>query len=341
MTTAVTACMQCGANVAPAERFCENCGAALSEIRRVAVPRPVPWPDSGASTCTDCDGGTYVDEYCTVCGHRRTEPDRDENQLDAIVLITDRGLGHARNEDAGAAGTVSSAVGEESHAIAAVVCDGISTSAEAHNASRAASVAGVDAMLKALAASRDVTSVMLAGLADAAKAAAEAQSHGDASSAPSCTYTAAVVVSTSSAEVQIAVANVGDSRVYWLPEPPAQPQCLTVDDSVAQRLISAGMPSDAPAVQRGAHTLTRWLGADAEPASWDESSVSTLTTADRGVLVLCSDGLHNYLSEAADIAKFCTGTDPAEAARALVDHALRSGGHDNITVVLIPIGGLP
>jgi serine/threonine protein phosphatase PrpC len=196
-------------------------------------------------------------------------------------------------------------------------------------------------MLKALAASRDVTSVMLAGLADAAKAAAEAQSHGDASSAPSCTYTAAVVVSTSSAEVQIAVANVGDSRVYWLPEPPAQPQCLTVDDSVAQRLISAGMPSDAPAVQRGAHTLTRWLGADAEPASWDESSVSTLITAERGVLVLCSDGLHNYLSEAADIAKFCTGTDPAEAARALVDHALRSGGHDNVTVVLIPIGGLP
>ena len=340
MRSAVSTCTQCGANVAPAERFCENCGAALSAIRHVSVPRPAPSADGRASKCADCDDGYYVDEYCTVCGNRRTEPDRDENQLDAIVLVTDRGLEHARNEDAGAAGTVAGGVGEQPHAIAAVVCDGVSTSAESHVASRAASVAAVGAMLKALAASRDVTSVMLAGLADAAKAAAEAKSHGDGSTTASCTYTAAVVVSTTAGEVQIAVANVGDSRVYWLPEPPAQPQCLTVDDSVAQRLISAGAPSDAPAVQRGAHILTRWLGADAGPAPWDESSVSTMTTADRGVLVLCSDGLHNYLSEAADIAKFCNGTDPTEAARELVDHALRSGGHDNITVIVIPIGGL-
>jgi len=53
--------------------------------------------------------------------------------------------------------------------------------------------------------------------------------------------------------------------------------------------------------------------------------------------VLCSDGLHNYLPEAADIAKFCNGTEPVEAARALVDHALRAGGHDNITVIIVPI----
>jgi serine/threonine protein phosphatase PrpC len=275
-----------------------------------------------------------------VCGNRRPEPDRDEIQLDGIVLITDRGLTHTRNEDAGAAGTVAGA-GEWPHAIAAVVCDGVSTSAEAHEASRAASVAGVDAMLMALAASRDVTSVLLAGLVDAAKAAAEAESHSDGNTAPSCTYTAAIVVSTTAGQAQVAVVNVGDSRVYWLPEPPAQPQCLTVDDSVAQRLIAAGAPYDASAVHRGAHTLTRWLGADAEPEAWDESSVSTMTTADRGVLLLCSDGLHNYLSEAADIAPFCNGTDPVAAAQALVDHALRSGGHDNITVVLIPIGGLP
>ena len=52
--------------------------------------------------------------------------------------------------------------------------------------------------------------------------------------------------------------------------------------------------------------------------------------------MLCTDGLWNYLPEAADIARFCTGTDPTAAARALVDYALRSGGHDNITVVSDP-----
>jgi len=338
MRSSVSTCTQCGANVAAAERFCENCGAALSAIRRVAVPRPAPRDDGRASLCADCGRGTYVDDYCTVCGDRRPDPDRDEDRLDAIVLITDRGIEHTRNEDAGAAGTVARQAGERPHAITAVVCDGVSTSAEAQNASRAASVAGVDAMLTALAASRDVTSVMRTGLAEGAKAAAESTSP-EGSSPASCTYTAAVVVPSAPGEVQIAIANVGDSRVYWLPEPPAPPLCLTVDDTVARQLISAGVPPDSPAVLRGEHTLTRWFGRDAEKEKWRESNVSSMTTADRGVVLLCSDGLHNYLPEAADLAKFCNGVEPREAARALVDHALRAGGHDNITVIIIPIGG--
>ena len=307
----MSTCRQCGADVTSADRLCENC--RVPAIQRVAVPRHAP---------------------------DRTEPDRDENHLDAIVLITDRGIEHTRNEDAGAAGTVAGEPGEQPLAIAAVVCDGVSTSAEAQNASRAASVAGLDAMVNAIAASRDLTSVMMAGLSDAAKAVAEAKSGGDDSiPASSCTYTAAVVVPSNGDEVQIAVANVGDSRVYWLPDPPAQPRRLTVDDTLAQQLISGGIPAESPAVLRGAHTLTRWFGADAEPPLFDESDVSTMTTADRGVLVLCSDGLHNYLPDAADIAQFCNGTAPTEAARALVDYALRAGGHDNITVIMIPVGG--
>ena len=262
-------------------------------------------------------------------------PDRDENQLDGIVLITDRGIEHTRNEDAGAAGVLANS--GASYAIAAVVCDGVSTSADAQNASRAASVAGVDAMLNVLAGSGDLTSVMVAGLTDAANAAAESTSPEGLSPA-SCTYTAAVVVPSSDGGVQIAIANVGDSRVYWLPEPPAKPQCLTVDDTVAQQLMAAGVSPDSPAVLRGAHTLTRWFGRDADRETWDESNVYTITTTDRGAVLLCSDGLHNYLPEASDIAKFCDGTLPLEADRELVDHALRAGGHDNITVIIIPIG---
>jgi PPM family protein phosphatase len=305
----VSTCAQCGTNVASAEMLCDNCSAPA--IQRVAVPRPVPG---------------------------RSEPVRDEDHLDAVVLITDRGVQHTRNEDAGAAGTIAGAPGERPLAIAAVVCDGVSTSSEGQNASQAASVAGVDAMVKALSASRDLTSVMMAGLSDAAKAAAQAKSPDDSIPASSCTYTAAVVVPSDAHEVHIAVANVGDSRVYWLPDPPAQPQCLTVDNTLSQELISGGIPADSPVVLRGAHTLTRWFGADADRPLFDESDVSMMTTADRGVLVLCSDGLHNYLPDAADIARFCNGTAPTEAARALVDYALQAGGHDNITVIMIPVG---
>jgi len=341
MTGEEVTCMQCGATVVPADRFCESCGAALSEVRRVAIPRAAEALDGPAGPCADCGNGAYVDEYCTVCGHRRAKPDRDQMNIGGIVLISDRGLEHARNEDAAAAGIVAGAAGERPYAIAVAVCDGVSTSAAAHTAAMAASMAGVDAMLRALAASRKARSAVLAGLADAAKAAAAAGTGSvDPSIAPSCTYAAATVVPTSAGTVQITVGNVGDSRVYWLPEPPAPAQCLTVDDSVAQELISGGVPADSEAVQAGAHTLTRWLGGDAEPTPWSESSVRTITTADGGSLVMCTDGLWNYLPEADDIARFCAGTDAAAAACALVDYALRAGGQDNVTIAVIPVGGL-
>ena len=56
-------------------------------------------------------------------------------------------------------------------------------------------------------------------------------------------------------------------------------------------------------------------------------------------LLLCTDGLWNYLPDADDIARICDGSDPTAAARALVEYALSAGGQDNITVAVIPIGG--
>lgn len=334
MTAEDSACPQCAAHIARADRFCGSCGATLSEIRRVAVPQGGRALEGWDGPCADCGNDTHIDEYCTVCGHRRAEPDRVQAEVGGIVLITDRGIEHTGNEDAAAAGTVTvNLTGPDSIAVA--VCDGVSSSADAHMAAVAASNAGVDAMLAALAASRNARSAVLAGLAEAAKAAAATT---NASSSPSCTYTAAVVVPTSAEAVEITVGNVGDSRAYWLPEPPAAPQQLTVDDSLAQELITAGAAADSEAVQRGAHTLTRWLGADNDTKPWSESSVHTITPAGRGWLLLCSDGLWNYLPAATDIAQLCTGLDTAAAACALVEYALDAGGQDNITVAIVPIG---
>jgi serine/threonine protein phosphatase PrpC len=313
------ACPHCAAIGDSADRFCGSCGATLSDIRRVAIPRGRDALEGAEAPCSDCGNATFVDDYCTVCGHRRAEPDRDEAELGAIVLITDRGIEHARNEDAAAAG---------------MVVDG---GTDPQLAAVAASKAGVDAMLAGLAAAGKGRAVVLAGLAAAAKAAATAVA--DPSNPPSCTYTAAAVVPTPEGTLQITVGNVGDSRAYWFPEEPTPPQQLTVDDSLSQELIAAGASAESEVVQRGAHTLTRWLGADAESKPWSDSSVLTVTTAGPGWLLLCSDGLWNYLPEPADIARFCTGVEPAAAARALVAHALQCGGHDNITVVVFPIGG--
>ena len=333
MSNAQPTCRQCAAPVTPADRFCESCGSTLSDITRVSLPRPGTTPPG---PCVDCSNGHYVDDYCGVCGNRRAEPDRREAEVGGIALVSDRGLEHARNEDAAAAGLVGPARSRPWAAVAAV-CDGVSTSNDAHTAAVAASTAGVDAMLAALAARRSGHTAVLAGLAEAARAAADAPG-ADSAMGPSCTYTGAVVIPIDRGVVQISVGNVGDSRAYWVPDPPAQPERLTVDDSLSQELITAGAHEASEAVQSGAHVLTRWLGADADAKPWADSSVHTMTATGPGSLVLCTDGLWNYLPHADDIARFCTGPDDAANARALVDHALDCGGHDNVTVVVIPIG---
>jgi PPM family protein phosphatase len=339
MTAPTLGCPTCAAAIRPGDRFCESCGAVLVEIQRVAIPRA---GRAAEGPCSDCGNANPFDEYCAVCGHRRPEPDRDEAAFGGLVLITDRGIQHAGNEDAAAAG-FTTADGVRPDVIAVAVCDGVSTSTAAHAAAAAASQAGVDAMLTALMTSRNGRAAAFAALAAATKAAAAEQT--DPSTAPSCTYTGAAIVPNAAGAVEVTVGNVGDSRAYWIPEqagfpePPELPRQLTVDDCLARELIDAGASPDSDVVRRSAHTLTRWLGADAEEKPWTDKSVGAITVTGPGMVLLCSDGLWNYLPEAADIARFCTGTDPATAAHALVEFALNAGGEDNITVAIIPIGG--
>jgi serine/threonine protein phosphatase PrpC len=339
MTATPGTCPTCAAPVGLSDRFCESCGGPLFEVPKpelatVAIPRA----GLAQGPCADCGNDAFSDGYCTGCGHLRAEPDRDEATLGVMALVTDRGLHHPRNEDAAAAGTATGGAVGDKGAVAVVVCDGVSTSGQPQMASVAASKAGVDGMLAALLASAATREAVLAGLAQATTAARDAGAGLEVANAPSCTYTAAAVVPTSEG-AEITVGSVGDSRAYWLPLPPELPQQLTIDDSVAQELMTAGAAANSEFVLRGAHTITRWLGADAEAKPWSDGNVRTITAVGPGSLLLCSDGLWNYLPEAADIANFCIGTDPVSAARALTEHALAAGGHDNITVAVIPIGG--
>ena len=69
--------------------------------------------------------------------------------------------------------------------------------------------------------------------------------------------------------------------------------------------------------------------------------MQSLRPAHAGHLVLCTDGLWNYLPSAGDLEHAMTNApgdgSPAATARSLVRHALASGGHDNVTVAVAAI----
>ena len=69
MTAEQTTCPQCAAVVGRADRFCESCGAGLSEVRRVAIPRPGRFVEA---PCSDCGNETHADGLL----HRLRSPAR-------------------------------------------------------------------------------------------------------------------------------------------------------------------------------------------------------------------------------------------------------------------------
>ena len=223
------------------------------------------------------------------------------------------------------------------------MCDGVSTSGEPQVASVAASKAGVDGdARRARHVRRPTQRPCWPGWPTAAEGGGRTPATGlDPANAPSCTYTAATVVTNAEGAVEITVGNVGDSRAYWLPEPPELPQQLTVDDSVAQELMTAGAAAElgGRAARRAHHhpLAGRRRRGDSRGRI---PSVQTITAVGpgfaaavlgRAVELPARRGRHRPVLHAAP-----TRTS---AARALTEYALQAGGHDNITVAVIPIGG--
>src|SRR5262249_51642241 len=127
--------------------------------------------------------------------------------------------------------------------------------------------------------------------------------------------------------------HVGDSRAYLLRE--GRLTQLTRDHTVVMELVAQGAISAVDAENHAyKNVLSRNLGArpDARP---DVIEVE-LQSGDR--LMLCSDGLYGYAST--DAIQYLLGsTDaPDHVARDLVELALRGGGGDNVTVVVIEAG---
>jgi PPM family protein phosphatase len=316
-------CPSCADERAAGAAFCESCGKPLATGAGKAIGKDCP--SCGAAGAVGDDG------YCGNCGLLAARP-RDHVEADAgpvAAAVTDRGLRHHRNEDAMWLATRGADVD-------VVVCDGVSASFDPDVASETAAEVTGKALLTAGAELPEsiAEAILAAGTAVAALAAA-----GDprrATSNPACTIVVACVRGT-----EIGYGWVGDSRGYWVPVEGDAVQ-LTEDDSWATHAISLGVDPQSAWNDPKAHAITAWLGADAGTIRPRTGAFFAETP---GHLVLCSDGLWNYLTEPAAFADTVRAAlrDSAgllEAGRALVDFANAAGGSDNITVALVPLNTL-
>ncbi len=130
---------------------------------------------------------------------------------------------------------------------------------------------------------------------------------------------------------QLAIAHVGDSRVYsFANNGTLKP--LTRDHSFVSRLVELGQitPAEA-AVHPRRNVLYRALG-QVGPA---DPEIIIKTVPQNESLIICSDGLWGEVSdqEISEIAK--NATTPQNACQSMVDLANAAGGPDNISAIMV------
>ena len=130
------------------------------------------------------------------------------------------------------------------------------------------------------------------------------------------------------------VAHVGDSRAYLLRD--GRLQTLTRDHTIVEELLERGLLSTEEAKRHPyKNVLSRNLGAKAEP----RVDVQELALRPGDRLLLCSDGLYGYASAEAIQYLLGSGDAPEHVVRDLEDLALRGGGGDNVSTVVIEVPG--
>lgn len=130
------------------------------------------------------------------------------------------------------------------------------------------------------------------------------------------------------------ISHAGDSRVYLYRKKSIQP--VTRDHSVVQEMIESGQITEEQARSHPRkHFITRALGVlTEENGEYDEVP---LQEGDR--LLLCTDGLTNMV-DAPTIAGILAASSGDVAVQMLIDAAIKGGGTDNITAVVIDCDGI-
>ncbi len=129
----------------------------------------------------------------------------------------------------------------------------------------------------------------------------------------------------------VTVGHIGDSRCYLYSK--GNLRVVTHDHSAVQFMVDAGVLTPEQARNHpDSSVLTRALGQKPEI---ELDLAEPVIVADNDVFLMCSDGLHGYVRQAAIEGVLRSIPDPQAAADLLIELALAAGGHDNISVMVI------
>ncbi len=123
--------------------------------------------------------------------------------------------------------------------------------------------------------------------------------------------------------------NAGDSRCYGLYD--NEFICLSEDHTYLADLIKAGKLTLEEAVNHPQkHVLTNAVGI------WDEFKLDVKKIKeDYTSLLICSDGLHGYVSEELMKTVLQDDLDVEVKVKLLLAQSLNAGGYDNITIIIL------
>ncbi len=238
-----------------------------------------------------------------------------------IVAKTDKGNVRDSNQDAYAVGEFSDEV------VWAVVCDGMGGAAGGNIASaRAVKVISDKINASYREKMRDSS---IKNMLDSALTAANIEVYDLADARPELQGMGTTVVCAIVRENQAYIAHAGDSRAYILRK--NEIKQITTDHSIVQDLISKGKITPQEAENHpNKNIITRAVGVDKSI----EIDFDQVDLNQDDILLLCTDGLSNYVSNDEIINEISDGKHYAFADR-LVQKANENGGGDNITVVII------
>jgi protein phosphatase len=228
------------------------------------------------------------------------------------------GLVRSGNEDAGFA----------SHHVQ-VVADGVGGAAAGDVA--AATTAYVVSALAAAHPTADAATLLRSAVAEA-----HTQLRHGVLADPDRTGMATTLTAALARHGQVTVAHVGDSRAYRLRD--GRLTRLTTDHTFVQTMVDAGrLTPDEARTHPYRSVVLRSVNAEEAPRP--DVFRADLRPGDR--MLLCSDGLTDFVDEPTVRARLATPGHPDDAAQALVDAALAAGGRDNVTCLVCDLDDGP